>query len=195
MKKTLAFLAALVMVLSLCACGSGKGSETTAAGTESKFTAEQQIVVDAVHTQLESDQFAQWQKLAKEFSGNDPKAPEVTSVVRYEIEDFDGSPMDCYLVNISADVAYWVNEAAQQGAMLDQFQLFISSDGKTVTDSITTDACNGTEDTTTDEGRAIYLLWIFGNRMSGDYEGSFLNDSETVTEWTADEIAVVNGNI
>lgn len=195
MKKTLAFLAALVMVLSLCACGSGKGSETTAAGTESKLTAEQQIVVDAVHAQLESDQFAQWQKLAKEFSGNNPKAPEVTSVVRYEIKDFDGSPMDCYLVNISADVAYWVNEAAQQGAMLDQFQLFISSDGKTVTDSITTDACNGTEVTTTDEGRAIYLLWIFGNRMSGDYEGSFLNDSETVTEWTADEIAVVNGNI
>ncbi|MCI6957250.1 MAG: hypothetical protein SPI15_10015 [Candidatus Faecousia sp.] len=195
MKKTLAFLAALVMVLSLCACGSGKGSETTAAGTESKLTAEQQIVVDAVHAQLESDQFAQWQKLAKEFSGNNPKAPEVTSVVRYEIKDFDGSPMDCYLVSISADVAYWVNEAAQQGAMLDQFQLFISSDGKTVTDSITTDACNGTEDTTTDEGRAIYLLWIFGNRMSGDYEGSFLNDSETVTEWTADEIAVVNGNI
>lgn len=194
MKRTLALLLALVMALSLWACGS-KDNETPATETESSLTAEQKIVVDAVHAQLESEKFAQWQELARNFTGNEPKVPEVTSVVHYEIKDFDGSPMNCYLVNISADVVHWIDEESEQGVVDSQFQLLISNDGKTVVDSITTDAGNGADDTTTDEGRAIYLLWIFGNMMSGNHEGNFVNDSETVTEWTADEIAVVNGNI
>ncbi|MDO4974166.1 MAG: hypothetical protein Q4E38_08160 [Eubacteriales bacterium] len=194
MKKTLALLLALVMVLSLCACGQ-KASENNAPVTEdNKLTAEQQIVVDAVKSQIHSDTFAAWQNLAKDFKGSEPKAPEVTAVYHYAIDDFEGEKMDCFLVNISADVAYWMNEEAQQGIMNESYQIFVSADGKTVMDSISVDAGNFNGDTSTPEGRATYLLWMFGSMMNGSYEGNFINDRETVTKWTADEIAVINAN-
>ena len=193
MKKWLALLLAAVMVFSLCACGE-KGTESTPAAQESALTAEQQMIVDAVSAQIQSENFAQWQELAEQFKGSAPKAPEVTSVLHYEIEDFEGEKMDCYLVNISADIAWWDNEAAQQGTLEERYQLYVSSDGKTVMDSVTTDAGNFNGDTSTPEGRATYLLWIFGGMMDGTYEGSFLNDSETVIEWSADEVAIINSN-
>ena len=182
------------MVFSLSACGE-KGTESTPAAQESALTAEQQMIVEAVSAQIQSETFAQWQELAEQFKGSAPKAPEVTSVLHYEIEDFDGEKMDCYLVNISADVAWWFDEAAQQGTLEERYQLFVSSDGKTVMDSVTTDAGNFNGDTSTPEGRATYLLWKFGNMMGGSFQGDFLNDSETITEWSAEELAVINENL
>ena len=84
MKKWLALLLAAVMVFSLCACGE-KGTESTPAAQESALTAEQQMIVDAVSAQIQSETFARWQELAEQFKGNAPKAPEVTSVLHYEI--------------------------------------------------------------------------------------------------------------
>ena len=194
MKKWLALLLAAVMAFSLCACGE-KGTESTPGAEESALTAEQQIIVDAVSAQIQSQTFAQWQELAEQFKGSAPKAPEVTAVLHYEIGDFEGEKMDCYLVNISADVAWWVNEAAQQGTREERYQLYVSSDGKTVMDSVSTDAGNFNGDTSTPEGRATYLLWMFGNMMGGNYQGNVLNDSETITEWSADELAVINANL
>ena len=194
MKKWLALLLAVVMVFSLSACGE-KGTESTPAAEGSALTAEQQMIVDAVSAQIQSETFAQWQQLAEQFKGSAPKAPEVTAVTHYEIGDFEGEKMDCYLVNISADIAWWDNEEAQQGSLVERYQLYVSSDGKTVMDSVTTDAGNFNGDTSTPEGRATYLLWMFGNMMDGSYQGNFLNDSETITEWSADELAVINDNL
>ena len=104
MKKWLALLLAVVMVFSLSACGE-KGTESTPAAEGSALTAEQQMIVDAVSAQIQSENFAQWQELAEQFKGSAPKAPEVTSVLHYEIGDFEGEKMECYLVNISADIA------------------------------------------------------------------------------------------
>ena len=161
----------------------------------SELTAEQQIIVDAVTAQIHSETFAAWQSLAKDFKGSDPKSPEVTAVYRYSINNFEDEEIDCYLVNISADVAYWSNEEAQQGTLLERYQLFISADGKTVMDSISTDAGNFNNDISTSEGRAIYLLWMFGSMMDGSYEGDFVNDHETVTIWAETDLNVVNENI
>ena len=194
MKRALALLLALTMVLSLCACG-GNSNDGVADSGESSLTAEQQMIVDAVCAQTQSDDFAGWQALYQDFSGETPKAAEVTAVKHFAIDDFEGEKLDCYLVNISADVAWWVNEEAQQGITDTQFQLFVSSDGKTVMNSILVDAGNFDGDISTPEGRAMYLLWIFGNMMSGNYDGSFVNDSETVTDWSADELAVINKNL
>lgn len=194
MKKWLALLLAVVMVFSLSACGE-KGTESTPAAEGSALTAEQQMIVDAVSAQIQSETFAQWQQLAEQFKGSAPKAPEVTSVLHYEIGDFEGEKMECYLVNISADIAWWDNEEAQQGSLVERYQLYVSSDGKTVMDSVTSDAGNFNGDTSTPEGRATCLLWMFGNMMAGNFQGNFLNDSETITEWSADELAVINDNL
>ena len=141
MKRALALLLALTMVLSLCACG-GNSNDGAADSGESSLTAEQQMIVDAVCAQTQSDDFAGWQALYHDFSGETPKAADVTAVKHFAIDDLEGEKLDCYLVNISADVAWWVNEEAQQGITDTQFQLFVSSDGKTVMNSILVDAGN-----------------------------------------------------
>lgn len=162
---------------------------------ENTLTAEQQIVVDAVKTQIHSETFTAWQSLAKDFKGGEAKAPEVTTVYHYTIDDFEDEKIDCYLVNISADVGFWRNEGAEQGALVECYQIFVSADGKTVMDSISTDAGNFNGDTSTSEGRAMYLLWMFGSMMDGSYEGVFLNNSETITVWADTDLNVVNDNI
>lgn len=183
MKRVLCLFLVVMMVFSLCACG-GKSGVTP-----------EQMIADAVRTQVESETFAERQELAESFMGSAPKAPEVTSVIHYEIGDFEGEKMDCYLVNISADVAWWYNEEAQQGSLAERYQLYVSSDGKTVMDSISVDAMDFNGDVSTPEGRATYLLWLYGSMMDGNYDGAFLNDSETVTEWPADKLAAINENL
>lgn len=192
MKKWIALLLAAIMALSLCACG-GKNDNGAANGEGSGLTAEQQLIVDAVRTEVQSEKFAAWQALYKEDMGSDPKAPEVTTVLHYEIADFEGEKMDGYLVNISAGVRHGAPDGNTYTDS--RYGLFVSSDGKTVIDSITVDAPSFDGDTSTPEGRATYLLWIFGGIIDDSYHGNFLNDAETVTEWSADELAIINSNM
>ena len=182
MKKWIVLLLTAVLCLSLAACG----------GKNSSLTAEQQRIVDAVKTEVQSEKFTEWQTLYKNFTGSAPKAPEVNAVIHYEIEDFEGEKMDCYLIDITADVCHGAPDGNTYADS--RYGLFVSSDGKTVIDSITVDAPGFNGDTSTPEGRATYLLWLFGGMMDGTYEGSFLNDSETVTEWSADKVAIINSN-
>ena len=49
----------------------------------------------------------------------------------YVIDDFEGVKVDDYLVNITAEVAYWVNQEAEQGVANACFQVFIDSTIKT----------------------------------------------------------------
>lgn len=178
-KKLAAMLVAAVLCVALTACGGGLSDE-------------QQAVVDAVRTTVQSEAFAEWQALYQQFSGSAPRGAEISRVLHYEIADFEGEPADCWLVQVSADVGWWSNEEAQEGAMSNGFQMVV--DGRTgmVLDSISSDAGNFDGDVSTPEGRLLYLLWVFGNMQNGSYEGSFLNDTETVTELSTDEVAAMS---
>ena len=103
--------------------------------------------------------------------------------------------MDCYLVTVTSKFAHWVDEEAQQGAIDEKMYLFIDNNTKNVVDNITTNASNVEHDTATEEGRATYLLWIYDNISGGNYEGAYLNDSETVTELTEADLEVINNNL
>ena len=56
MKKWIALLLAAVLCLSLAACGGNKPDEA-ADGEGSGLTAEQQLIVDAVKTEVQSERF------------------------------------------------------------------------------------------------------------------------------------------
>ncbi|MBP1581245.1 MAG: hypothetical protein J6A26_02445 [Oscillospiraceae bacterium] len=178
MKKLLAFLLAAAMSLSLTACGG--------------MSKEQQLIADVVNETIQSEDFAQWQTLFKEFTGNTADAPEVRSVLHYQIDDFEGEKADCYLINISADIGYWINEANQEGASSNKFQICIDNTTNISYDSIHSDAANFNGDVSTAEGRALYLLWIYLNMANDDYSGSFLNDTEIVTEFSEKDIQAIN---
>lgn len=198
MKKLLAFLLVAIMMLSLVACG-GKGETNPTEGTnateETKLTEEQQLIIDTVNAKLSTEEVTNWLSLCKDFTGEEAPAPKVTNVTHYQIPDFEGVEMDCYLVTITSKFAHWVDEEAQQGAIDEKMYLFIDNNAKNVVDNITTNASNVEHDTTTEEGRATYLLWIYDNISGGHYEGAYLNDSETVTELTEADLEVINNNL
>ena len=204
MKKFIAMILALVMCLSLCACGGAASqpateateeptTETTTAPTEPPLTEDQQLVIDTVNDLMDMEEWAVWGELYTQFTGEEAKnMAHVTDVTRYEIADFEGAKMDCYLVNVPVTIGRWVNEEAEQGIVEDAIYLFIDNETKTVYDSVTTDAMNGTSDTSTELGRATYLMWIYSATQTGGYDGNFLNDSEVVTHMTEEEVTRIN---
>lgn len=205
MRKIVMLMLVFAMCLSLCACGGNSATESTTAPaaevvvtetvvTEPAFTEAQLLVINAVNEKINSEEFASWENLYMDFTGTKiTMEPQVTKAIRYEIEDFDGVKMDCYLVAVGANLAYWVNEEAEQGAIDGQLYLFVDANTAATFDSITTNALNIQHDTATEQGRATYLMWIFANIEDGAYTGSFLNENEIVTEMTGEEIDAING--
>ena len=188
-KKVTCMLLVLCLCIGLCACGGTKS--TVEQGTASP-TAEQKFIAERVNKKLSEINFSNWQKLYKEFTGNMPRESEVTNVTHYQIDDFDGAAMDCYLVKVSADIAYWVDEASQQSAIENSICLFVDGTTNMVCDNITTDAMNIQHNTMTEHGRATYLVWIYANAQNGDFTGSYINDSETLTELSKEDLNIIN---
>ncbi len=184
MKKAICMLLVLCLCVGLCACGGTKSTDGP--------TAEQQFIAERVNEKLSEINFSNWQKLYKEFTGNMPREAEVTNVTHYQIDDFDGAAMDCYLVKVSADIAYWADEASRQGAIENSICLFVDGTTDMVCDNITTDAMNIRHDTMTAHGRATYLVWIYANAQNGDFTGSYINDSETLTELSKEDLNIIN---
>ncbi len=168
--------------------------ETPSAG-DAASSADQQLILNAVYAILDSEDFSNWQSLYQEFTGSAPRSAEIAKIVHFSIADFDGKAVDGYLISIAADVAWWHNEAAQEGITANHLNIFFDCNSYTLYDSITTNAGNAEMDTTTDNGRATYLLWMFGNILNGSYEGHYVNDTETVVELTAEEIALLNAEL
>ena len=147
MKKLFTLLLVSIMALSLVACGGKTENKPTEDGAT--ITEEQQLIIDTVNAKLSTEEVANWQSQYKEFTGNEATAPKVTNVTHYQIPDFEGVEMDCYLVTITSNFGYWVNEEAEQGATVDNLYLFVDGNTKATIDNITTDASNAEHDTTT----------------------------------------------
>ena len=203
MKKLISLLLAVVLCTTLVACGGNNSTESTTEPTtqpttepvvtEPPLTEAQMLVIDAVNAKINSEEFVSWENLYMEFTGTKTTlTPQVTNVTHYEIEDFDGAKVDCYLVTIAANIAHWVNEEAEQGAIDGQMFVFVDANAATSFDSITTDASNAQHDTTTEQGRATYLMWLYGEAQTGSFSGPYLNDSESVTEMSEAEIDAIN---
>lgn len=203
MKKLISLLLAVVLCTTLVACGGNNSTESTTEPTtqpttepvvtEPPLTEAQMLVIDAVNAKINSEEFVSWENLYMEFTGTKTTlTPQVTNVTHYEIEDFDGAKMDCYLVTIAANIAHWVNEEAEQGAIDGQMFVFVDANTATSFDSITTDASNAQHDTTTEQGRATYLMWLYGEAQTGSFSGPYLNNSESVTEMSDAEIDAIN---
>lgn len=156
------------------------------------LTEEQQRIADAVSGILRSEEFALWQQNYKEMHGK-PRAAEVSGAVRYQIGDFEGEKMDCWLVSVSADAGIWMQDGG--GMALSNFQIFVDAQTGAVHDSISADAGNFDGDVSDDEGRAVYLLWNYMNDVNDPFEGSYLNSSEIIAELPEADIDAVNDHL
>ena len=204
MKKLIAMILALTMCLSLSACGSTPAEPsteataelteaTTEAPTEPPLTDVQLMIIDKVKELMAKEEFVVWEELYTQFTGEEAKNEgSILDVTHYEVPDFQGVKMDCYLVNVPVNVGRWINEEEEQNIVEESIYLFIDAETLTVYDSITADAMNGTSDISTEIGRACYLMWIYSANQTGGYNGNFLSDAETVTHMTEDEVYRIN---
>lgn len=165
MKKLLALLLAAILALTLCAC------KQTAPAAPAATVDAVEVIAHAVENFLVSDIF----------QNTGATARQVTRVTRYQVKDFEQAPMDGFLINLATDNG--------------NVQLYLDSATLAAYDSITTNAADGITDISTDQDRATYLLWMYGNLADGSYDGALLNDSETRTEYTADELAALNSSL
>ena len=196
MKKILVMLLAFILCFSFVACGGNTESQAPADEPNVDEPKDpKQLVMEAVAQVIESQDFADWQTMYTGFTGNEAKAPKVTAVSRYQIPDFEGVEMDCYLINVTADIGYWIDPVAVRGVALEDFLLFVDASGETVYDSISTKALEADHDTSTEEGRATYLMWLYDSTLRWDFDGYYLNDSEVLTEWTAEDLEAVNAGL
>lgn len=159
-------------------------------GQSVQLKEEHRLIAEMTEQLIASEAFVGWQETYRELTGNAPNAPRVESALRYEIPDFEGEKMDCWLVNISADVGRWF--AADQGVAENRVLLFIDLTSGKVYDSFSTDAMNAVGDLSIAEGRAIYMLWYYYNDVNGQCGRPWLNDSETMTELTVEDIDAIN---
>ncbi|MBR0040907.1 MAG: hypothetical protein IJP64_05970 [Oscillospiraceae bacterium] len=196
MKQLIAGLLAACMLLTLAACGMGGGSAEPTPAPESIFTEEELVIVEAVRTQMQSGELAELREFYNSMVSSSHGCPaEATDILHYENEDLDGAPMDCYLVNIAAEVAWWDKIDVNTLVIAPQIQVLISRDGTKIVDSVSADAAHFDGDTSTEEGRIRCLLAAFGRMMNGEEAESFFDEKETVTAWTAEKIAVVNNRL
>ena len=167
MKKLLALLLAAILALTLCAC---KQTATTAPAAPAATVDAVEAIAHAVENFRDSDTFQNMGATARQ----------VNRVTRYQVKDFNQAPMDGFLINLATDNGY--------------VQLYLDSGTLTAYDSVTTNAADGIDISTitTDEQRATYLLWMYDSLVNGNYDGALLNDRETRTDFTADQLAALN---
>ena len=150
---------------------------------------EHQRIADAVTAVLGSDLMAQCRKDYADMMGSTPREDDIADIIRYQIGDFEGEKMDCYLVNVHADIGM-----ADKNMLLNSFQIFVDAATGEYYDSLTVDAIGymgGSLSSLKD--KATYLLWGYGNMMSGNSgAGSLLNSSEIITELSADDVDAIN---
>lgn len=102
MKKLFVLLTAILMCLSLIACGS-KPVQSQIENLEEKSNTE--LAVEAVNTLLSSDAYKEKNGAFEEATASESRAPEVTYVMEYQNEDFDGFDLHLLLIDLRVDFA------------------------------------------------------------------------------------------
>ncbi len=152
-------------------------------------------VAEAVKLAAASEEFIARQELFKEFTGSTPDKAEVKRALHYQLEDFEGEKMDCYLVEISTDTAYWSNEAANEGAIEYSYYVFVNTESGVSYNSIALDSNNYNGALSTDEDKASYLLWSFSNSPADSEYINLMNDEEIISWLSEAEIFFLNESL
>ena len=165
---------------------------TVPAETEEQIPAlseEHQLIVDVVKAVLDSDIIAQCWKDYADMMGGTARDPEITDVIRYQIGDFEGEKMDCWLINIATDIGM-----ADRNMVTNNFQVFVDITTGAYFDSLTVDAIGYAGGSLDDlQGKATYLLWGYGNAMNTPGgASSLLNSSEIITDMSHEDIDAIN---
>ena len=185
MKRMIALTLALVMCLSLAACGK-KPVQSEIENFEAKSNVE--LTAEAVNTLLASKEYQEKNGAFEEATGSESRKPEVSYVMEYKNDSFEGFSLHLLLINLSVDFAV-------KGGFNDRTTLVVDLTNGKWCDEIRSDfekwqnsfdgSCKSVED--------CYFIFLQPTFVeAGQSGGVFWSESETYTVLTAEELAQVN---
>ena len=202
MKKYVSLIAVIAMLVSLCACGASQAAdhenaaepisaaediveteaENTVDGSDvatdtntanmSDLSDDQQIAVWLVQQFCSSDFFHEITENYESEIVTDARETEVTHGVIYELEDFNGVPVNVVMLRLSADWLY-------QGTVGEDICLLVDLETGDVYNSVTAEGVYGE-----------LLSCMYSHTEYG--QTPMYSDMERCTEFTAEEIDAVN---
>ena len=186
MKKSIAFVLALILCLNLAACGS-KPVQSNIENFESKTTTE--LAIEAVNTLLASKEYTKKNEAFETMTGSASRTPEVGYVMEYNNDNFDGFALHLLLIDLKVDFA--VNNGFS-----DRTTLLIDLTNGSWCDEVRSDfakwqnsfggVCESIED--------CYFLFLQPTFVEAGQSGNILwSERETYNVLGEDELKQING--
>ena len=199
MKKFIAVLLMLSMMLSLAACGGSTEAQPETPAPEAEAPApqatieiaedagNQDIAITALQAFLAEDVYGTLVADFEEATQQPARELEITAATEYTIPDFEGTDMHLLMVNGAADVL------TQDDTIYDRIILLVDLDTGAVYDQYSMDIFNFTGDTSDYEGKVRYCLNVYNGYLMGNNDGFMTSpQTEVKTDLTAEEIAAIN---
>ena len=188
MKKIIAFILALVVCLSLAACGA-KPVQSNIENFGEKSNVE--LTIEAVNALLASKEYVEKNAKFEELTGSESRDPKVSFVMEYKLDGFDGFNLHLLLINLELD--YAANNCGY-----DRTTLLVDLNNGSWCDEIRSDFekwqksfkgnCESIED--------CYFIFLQPTFVEAGQNGSvFWNENESYSVLSADELAQINAGL
>ncbi|MBP0962698.1 MAG: hypothetical protein J6Q99_00145 [Oscillospiraceae bacterium] len=198
MKKFIAILLMLSMVLTLAACGGTAPQNTPAPETEDEVPAPQanieiaedaeneDIAIAALKAFLAEDIYGKLVGDFEETTQQEARSLEITAATEYTIPDLEGEEMHLLMVNGAADVLH-------NDAIYDRIILLVDLETGAVYDQYSIDMNSFDGNLSTYEGKVKYCIGCYNSYLMGDNDGFMTNpELEVKTDLSAEEIVAIN---
>ena len=187
MKRLSALLLALVMALSLCACGGKNDANAPSAApivVDGKETSVKEFLIDHLSEYIQSDAYLQREK---DFEGifGDARDFAVTRVIEISADNLGENSLSVHFLAVKADCDFAVD-----GGSYDNILLIVDyTDGNVYDEFMVDDSWQNKN------GSMEQQIWymLHGALVGSGYDGgTIIVDSETRTELSESDIAEIN---
>jgi len=190
MKKTLALLLALVMVLSLCACG---GKNTNASINDApanlvvdgKETSAKDFLIDCLSEYIHSEEYLERTAEYENIFRKEASPFEVTYAFELKITNYGNEKIPLHFLMVKAKCDYLFD-----GGSYDGMEMLVDYDTGMVYNKFNVDESWMTKD---NKSEAICVAAVMGGFCDSRYNGEpIFNDSEVHIQFSESDIAEIN---
>ncbi len=190
MKKTLALLLTLVMMLSLCACG-GKNTDPTINDApanlvvDGKETSAKDFLIDCLSEYIQSDEYLERTAEFENYFGAEASPFEVTYAFELQITNYGNEKIPLHFLMVKAKCDY-----AFDGGFYDGMEMLVDYDAGMVYNKFNVDESWLQKD---NKSEAICVAAVMGGFCDSRYNGEpIFNDSEVHIQFSESDIAEIN---
>lgn len=193
MKRTFSLMLALVLCLSLCACGAREESSTTEPTPASIVVDGEEVsvkgfLVEHLSEYIQSEAYLAREAAFEELFGTEAGSFAVTKVIELTAEGLGPNSISVHYLAVKADCDFAVDDCG-----FDNILLVVDYESGKVYDEFTIDPSWETMDGS-NEQQIWYML--HGPLVGSDYDGgAIIIDSEVRTELSVADIAEINAEL